>query len=85
MCGCECCISTKSMHSSLISWRDCYLKKIKKSETVVSMRTSIPKIADFLDIFGGKKNIGNTSENIKCGNLNKKRVIYHNEEKRVPI
>ena len=49
------------------------------------MRTSIPKIADFLDIFGGKKNIGNTSENIKCGNLKKKRVIYHNEEKRVPI
>ena len=29
MCGCECCISTKSMHSSLISWCDRYLKKLK--------------------------------------------------------
>ena len=26
MCGCECCISAKSIHSSLISWRDRYLK-----------------------------------------------------------
>ena len=22
MCGCECCISAKSIHSSLLSWRD---------------------------------------------------------------
>ena len=29
MCGCECCISAKGMHSSLLSWRDRYLKKIK--------------------------------------------------------
>ena len=29
MCGCEFCISAKSIHSSLISWRDRYLKKIK--------------------------------------------------------
>ena len=29
MCGCECCISAKSMHSSLLSWRDSYLKKLK--------------------------------------------------------
>ena len=29
MCGCECCISAKSIHSSLLSWRDRYLKKIK--------------------------------------------------------
>ena len=27
MCGCECCICAKSVHSSLISWRDSYLKK----------------------------------------------------------
>ena len=27
MCGCECCISDKSIHSSLPSWRDRYLKK----------------------------------------------------------
>ena len=24
MCGCECCISAKSIHSSLLSWRDRY-------------------------------------------------------------
>ena len=29
MCGCECCISTKSIHASLLSWRDSYLKKPK--------------------------------------------------------
>ena len=27
MCGCDCCISAKSIHSSLLSWRDRYLKK----------------------------------------------------------
>ena len=27
MCGCECCISAKSIHLSLLSWRDRYLKK----------------------------------------------------------
>ena len=55
------------------------------------MRTYIPKIAECyaflihcLSIFGRKRNIGNTSENIKCGHL-KKRVIYHNEEKKVTI
>ena len=26
MWGCECCISAKSIHSSLLSWRDRYLK-----------------------------------------------------------
>ena len=29
MCGCEGCIYAKSIHSSLLSWRDRYLKKIK--------------------------------------------------------
>ena len=29
MCGCECCISAKIIHSSLLSWRDRYLKKLK--------------------------------------------------------
>ena len=29
MCGCECCISAKSIHFSLLSWRDRYLKNIK--------------------------------------------------------
>ena len=26
VCGCECCISAKSIHSSFLSWRDRYLK-----------------------------------------------------------
>ena len=34
MFGCECFISTKSIHSSLLSWRDRYLKKIKDQSTV---------------------------------------------------
>ena len=29
MCGCEYCISAKCIHSSLIYWRDRYLKKLK--------------------------------------------------------
>ena len=29
MCGCECCISTKSIHSSLLSFSDRHLKKLK--------------------------------------------------------
>ena len=68
------------------------MKIIQKSETVVSMRTSIPKIAECYPFLincsgavGGKKDIKNTSENIKCGNLIKNKVIYHNEEKRVTI
>ena len=32
MCGCECCISSKSIHSSLLSWRDRYLKKSRIKE-----------------------------------------------------
>ena len=28
MCSCECCISSKSIHSSLLSWLDRYLSKI---------------------------------------------------------
>ena len=65
------------------------IEKLQKSETIVSIRTSISKIAGcypFLihcsGIFGGWINIGNTSENINCGNLKKNWVIYHNEEKR---
>ena len=56
------------------------------------MKTSIPKIAEFypflincLGTSGGQINIGNTSKNIKFGNLMKNRVIYHNKEKRVTI
>ena len=40
MCGCECCIYAKSIHSSLLSWRDRYLKKLKdKSQNSQSRRS----------------------------------------------
>ena len=40
ICGCECCISTKGIHASLISWRDRYLKKLKdKSQNAQSRRS----------------------------------------------
>ena len=29
ICGCECCIYAKSIYSSLLSWRDRYLRKLK--------------------------------------------------------
>ena len=29
MCGCECCISAKIIYSSLLSWHDRYLEKLK--------------------------------------------------------
>ena len=29
MCGCECCMSAKGMHSSSLSWSDNYLNKLK--------------------------------------------------------
>ena len=29
MCGSQCCISTKSKNSSLLTWHDCYLEKLK--------------------------------------------------------
>ena len=40
MCGCECCISTKSIHSSLLSWRDRYLKKLKDQSQNAQRRRS---------------------------------------------
>ena len=40
MCGCECYISAKNIHSLLLSWRDRYLKKIKdKSQNSQSRRS----------------------------------------------
>ena len=35
MCGCECFISAKSIHSSLISWRDSYLKNSKIKSKII--------------------------------------------------
>ena len=47
MCGCECCISSKSIHSSLLSWRDRYFKKIKDQSQNAQNRRSGGK-ANFL-------------------------------------
>ena len=49
MCGCECCIYSKSIHSSFISWRDRYVKnsniksKIIKSEGLVKKHITYMK------------------------------------------
>ena len=40
MCGCECCIYDKSIHSSLLSWRDRYLKKLKDQSLNAQSRRS---------------------------------------------
>ena len=40
MCGCECCIYAKSIHSSLVSWRDRYLKKLKDQSQNSQSRSS---------------------------------------------
>ena len=40
MCGCECWISAKSIHSSLISWRDRHLKKLKYQSQNAQIRRS---------------------------------------------
>ena len=41
MCGCECCIYDQSIHSSLLSWRDRYLKNMKdQSQNAQSRRSS---------------------------------------------
>ena len=40
MCGCECFVYTKSIHSLLISWRDKYLKNLKdKIQNAQSIRS----------------------------------------------
>ena len=36
MCGCECCISAKSIHSSLLYWCDRYLKKLKDKSKILT-------------------------------------------------
>ena len=40
MCGCECCIYTKSMNSSLLSWRERFLKKLKDQSCNAQSRRS---------------------------------------------
>ena len=43
MCVCECCIYAKSIHSSLLSWRDRYLKKLKDKIQNAYSRGSVEK------------------------------------------
>ena len=55
MCGCECCISAKIIHSSLLSWHDIYLKnsnikaKILKSDVMVKNHITYMKHIKYSD------------------------------------
>ena len=40
ICGCQCYISDKIVHSYLLSWQDCYLKKLKDQSHNVQNRRS---------------------------------------------
>ena len=40
MCSCECCISSKIMHYSLLTWRDCRLKHLKDRSQNAQNRSS---------------------------------------------
>ena len=40
VCGCECFIYAKSIHSSFLSWRDRYLKKLKDKRQNAQIRRS---------------------------------------------
>ena len=44
MCGCECCIYDKSIHSSLLSWSDRYLKKLMDKIQNAQSRSSRKKL-----------------------------------------
>ena len=37
MCGCKCCISEKIIHSSLLSWQDCYFKNSRISSKILKI------------------------------------------------
>ena len=43
MCGCEYCISAKSIHSSFLSWSNRYLKKLKDKSQNAQSRSSVEK------------------------------------------
>ena len=43
MCGCECCISAKSIHSSLLSWRDRYLKNSRIKAKMLKVESLVRK------------------------------------------
>ena len=51
MCGCECYISDKSIHSSLLSWNDRYLKKLKDQIQYSQSRRSSEKSNSIYDTY----------------------------------
>ena len=51
MCGCECCIYYKSTHSSLLYWRDRYLKKVKDQIQNYQNRRSGEKSHDVYETY----------------------------------
>ena len=51
MCGFECCIYAKSIHSSLLSWRDSYLKKLKDKSQNAQIRRSGEKSHHIYDTY----------------------------------
>ena len=51
MCGCECFISAKIIHSLLLSWRDRYLKKLKNIIQNYQNRSSGGKYNGIYEIY----------------------------------
>ena len=51
MCGCECCIYAKSIHSSLTSWRHRYLKKLKEKNQNSQIRSSGEKAHNIYETY----------------------------------
>ena len=51
MCGYECCISAKSIHSSLLSCRDRYLEKLKDQSQNNQNRRSGEKAHDIYETY----------------------------------
>ena len=51
MGGCECCVSNKTIHSSLLSWRDRYLKKTKDKIQNAQNRRSGEKLHQIYETY----------------------------------
>ena len=50
MCGCVCCISTKIMHSRLLSWQVNYLKNLNNKATMCKTECLVKWKVIFLNI-----------------------------------
>ena len=51
ICGCECCISNRSMNSYLLLWRDNYLKKLKDQSHSTKNRRSVRIYSRIFEIY----------------------------------